>query len=105
MTADANIPKGLMQQLQQMQAQALKAQSELAEEIVSGSAGGGALKVTITGDQRCTAVEIDPALLETADVDMLQDLVLTALNNALEESRQLALKRLGPLASGLAPKT
>lgn len=102
MAEESDFPKGMLQQLQQMQEQVLKAQSELATEEVTGAAGGGSVKVTVTGDQRCTAVEIDAALLEDTDVEMLQDLVLAALNNALEESRQLAVKRLGPLSGGIS---
>ncbi|MDX1437544.1 MAG: YbaB/EbfC family nucleoid-associated protein [Anaerolineales bacterium] len=96
-----NNPTGMMKQLQQMQEQLLEAQASLAEETVTGAAGGGAVKVTLTGDQKCTAVEIAPELLEDADSEMLQDLILTALNNALEDSRTLAQDRLGPLTSGL----
>ena len=103
MVKDADFPDGMMQQIQQMQAQVLKAQNVLAEETVTGSAGGGAVVVTITGGQQCRAVEIDPELLQEPDAEMLGDLVLTAFNNALEESRQLALKRLGPLSGGLSP--
>lgn len=101
-----NAPKGMKQggmmgQLQNLQRQLQEAQERLAEEIVSATAGGGAVKVTVTGDQRCTAVEIDPELLKDADVDMLQDLVLTAVNAALDKSRELASERMGPMASGL----
>jgi DNA-binding YbaB/EbfC family protein len=92
---------GMMQQLQELQEQLQIAQDQLAEETVTGTAGGEAVKVTVTGDQRCTAVEIDAELLKDADVEMLQDLILTAMNNALEESRQMAADRLGPLAGGL----
>ena len=92
---------GMMKQLQQVQEQLLAAQQALAEETVEGTAGGGAVKVTITGDQRCTAIEIDPDLLADADVEMLQDLLMTALNNGLEESRNLAQDRLGPLTNAL----
>jgi DNA-binding YbaB/EbfC family protein len=93
--------KGMMAQLQQLQEQLLSAQQQLAEETVTGTAGGGAVKITVTGDQRCTAVEIAPDLLQEGDVELLQDLVLTALNSALEESRNLAAERLGPLTGGL----
>lgn len=102
MTEDSNIPQDMIKQLQQMQEQVLTAQNELAEETVEGSAGGGAVKVTVTGDQRCQAVVIDPETLKDADAEMLQDLILTAFNNALEASRELALKRLGPLSGGLS---
>ncbi len=94
-------PMGMMQQLQQLQQQLLEAQDKLKDETVTGSSGGGAVKITVTGDQRCTAVEIDPDLLADADVDLLQDLILTAMNSALEESRTLAQDRLGPLTGGL----
>jgi len=94
-------PMGMMRQLQRLQEQIAEAQARLAEETISASAGGGAVKVTVTGDQRCQAVEIDPALLQEGDVEMLQDLMLTAFNSALEGSRQLAAERLGPLTGGL----
>lgn len=96
-----NLDKGMLKQLQQMQEQMLQAQEELKNETVTASAGGGVIKITITGDQRVTAVEIDPALLKDADAAMLQDLMLTAMNTALEESRKLALERLGPLSGGM----
>jgi nucleoid-associated protein EbfC len=92
---------GMMGQLQKLQEQLQMAQAQLAEELVTATAGGGAIKVTVTGDQRCTAVEIDPEILQDADVEMLQDLVLTAFNAALDKSRDLAAERLGPLAGGL----
>jgi DNA-binding YbaB/EbfC family protein len=94
-------PMGMMGQLQKLQEQLQQAQAQLAEEIVTGTAGGGAVKVSVTGDQRCTAVEIDPEIVKDGDVEMIQDLVLTAFNNALEKSRELAAERLGPLAGGL----
>lgn len=92
---------GMMQQLQRMQQQLAEAQAALAEETVTASAGGGAIKVTMTGDQRCREVVIDPELLKDADAEMLQDLVLSAVNMALDQSRELASQRLGPLAGGL----
>ena len=94
-------PMGMMKQLQQLQEQLLAAQEQLAEETVTATSGGGAVKITVTGDQRCTAVEIDPGLLEDADVEMLQDLILTAFNTALDDSRNMAQDRLGPLTGGL----
>lgn len=91
----------MMQQIQRLQEQLAQAQAKLAEEIVTASAGGGAIKVTMTGDQKCRSVEISPDLLKDADAEMLQDLVLSAVNMALEQSRQLASERLGPLTGGL----
>lgn len=92
---------GMMQQMQKLQEQIQQAQAQLAEETVTAAVGGGAIKVTVTGDQRCRAVEIDPALLADADVEMLQDLILTAVNAALDQSREMAAEKLGPLAGGL----
>lgn len=92
---------GMMAQLQRMQQQLAEAQSALAEETVTATAGGGAIKVTMTGDQKCREVVIDPDLLKDADVEMFQDLVLSAVNLALDQSRELAAQRLGPLAGGL----
>jgi len=92
---------GMMAQLQKMQAQLAEAQAKLAEETVTATAGGGAIKVTMTGDQKCTAVEINSDLLKDADAEMLQDLVLSVVNMALDQSRELANQRLGPLAGGL----
>jgi DNA-binding YbaB/EbfC family protein len=94
-------PMGMMQQLQKLQEQLQATQAQLAEEVVTASAGGGAVSVSVTGDQRCQSVEIDPELLQDGDVEMLQDLVLTAFNSALEKSRDLAAERLGPLTGGL----
>jgi DNA-binding YbaB/EbfC family protein len=92
---------GMMQQIQRMQQQLADAQAKLAEETVSATAGGGAIKVTMTGDQKCKSVEISTDLLRDADAEMLQDLVLSAVNLALDQSRELASQRLGPLAGSL----
>jgi nucleoid-associated protein EbfC len=92
---------GMMQQLQRLQQQMAETQEQLALEIVSATTGGGAVKVSMTGDQKCQSVEIDPELLKDADAEMLQDLVLTAVNLALDKSRELQEQRMGPLTSGL----
>jgi DNA-binding YbaB/EbfC family protein len=96
-------PKGMdmMGQLQKLQEQVELAQAQLAEETVSATAGGGAVKITVTGDQRCQAVEIDPQVLLEADAEMVGDMILSAFNSALEKSRQMAADKLGPLAGGL----
>jgi len=90
--------RGVMQQIQQLQEQMLKAQEELKSEVVSGSAGGGAVIVEVTGDQRVLSVKVDSSLLEDGDQELLQDLILAAVNQGLDESRKLAEKKLGPLA-------
>lgn len=92
---------GMMQQLQKMQEQMESIQKQLSEETVTATAGGGSVKATVTGDQRCTAFEIDPELLKDADAEMVQDLVVTVMNLALDKSRELAADRMGPLAGGM----
>jgi len=92
---------GMMAQIKRLQEQMEAAQAQLAEEMVTSSAGGGAGEVTMTGDQHCKEVFIDPDLLKDADAEMLQDLVLSAVNLALDDSRKLADQKMGPLAGGL----
>jgi DNA-binding YbaB/EbfC family protein len=92
---------GMMQQIQRLQQQMVEAQEKLAMETVSATTGGGAVKVTVTGDQKCHSIEIDPELLKDADAEMLQDLILTAFNLALDMSRELQQQVMGPLTGGL----
>jgi len=91
----------MMAQIQRLQQQMAEAQEQLAVETVTATAGGGAIKVTMTGDQKCTGVEINPDFLKDADAEMLNDMVLTAVNLALDKSRELQGKTMGPLAGGL----
>ena len=95
--------KNILSQVQRMQADLAQAQAELAEQTIEASAGGGAVKVVMTGTQECRAITIDPGLLQAGDVHMLQDLVLLAVNQAVRDSQLLAARRRGPLAGGLAP--
>ncbi len=92
---------GMMQQIQKLQKQMEEAQAKLAEETVTVTTGGGAIKVVMTGDQKCKSVEISPEFLKDADAEMLQDMILSAVNMALDESRALQEKLMGPLAGGL----
>ena len=92
---------GMMQQLQKMQQQMAEAQEKLAVATVTATVGGGAIKVVMTGDQKCQSVEISPDFIKDADAEMLQDLVLSAVNMALDQSRALQEKLMGPLAGGL----
>ncbi|HAY84181.1 MAG TPA: YbaB/EbfC family nucleoid-associated protein [Chloroflexi bacterium] len=95
------LPKGMAQQIQAMQQKLQQAQQELAKAEVTGSAGGGVVKVTLRGDQTCTKVEIAPEMLADADHEMLQDLVLAAFNQAQEAMAQLTAEKLGPFSSAL----
>ncbi len=91
----------LLQQMKKMQEQLKVAQKELEKETVTASSGGGAVQVTMSGTQVCRSVEIKPELAISGDHEMLQRLILTSVNQALEQSRKLAAKKLGPLSGGL----
>jgi hypothetical protein len=92
---------GMMNQLKRLQEQMEQIQAQLAEETVTATVGGGAIKVTMTGDQKCRAIEIDPEMLKDADAEMLQDMLLSGVNLALDKSRELYAERMGPLAGGM----
>ena len=81
---------GMMKQVQQLQAQMMQVQKELAEETVSVSVGGGAVEVLIDGQQTVRRVTIHPDVVDPEDVEMLQDLIAAAVNEAMAKSRQLA---------------
>ncbi len=87
--------------MQKLQEQLVRTQEALKEETVEASAGGGAIKVVMSGTQECQSVSIDADLLANGDVEMLQDLVLLAVNQAIHDSQALAARRLGPLTGGL----
>ncbi len=91
----------MMQQVQKMQADMQQAQEDLAKETVTASAGGGAVKVTVTGGLEVISVEIDPEVVDPEDVEMLQDMVLAATNEAVNSSQEMASKRLGGITGGL----
>ena len=93
-----------MRQMQQMQQRLAKIQEELAEATVDGSAGGGAVTVTMTGQQQVRAVKIDPAVVDPEDVEMLQDLVLAAVNEALRGAMELQSRAAGAGAGGFDPQ-
>ncbi|PZR65001.1 MAG: YbaB/EbfC family nucleoid-associated protein [Chloroflexi bacterium] len=86
---------------QQMQTQMAQAQQELRETTLEATAGGGAVRVVITGAQELRSVEIDPGAVDPAEVEMLQDLVLTAVNEAIGRSKELAEQRMAGIAGGL----
>jgi DNA-binding YbaB/EbfC family protein len=85
----------LLQQAQQMQAQMAQAQEELAKEIVEASAGGGMVTVKATGSGEITEIAIEPKAIDPDDPELLQDLVLAAVNEALRSAQALAQSKLG----------
>jgi DNA-binding YbaB/EbfC family protein len=92
-------PMKMMQQVQKMQARMAKVQSELEAETVEASAGGGAVKAVVSGQQKVISIAIDAEAAE--DVEMLQDLVTAAVNEALERSREVASRRMEEVTAGL----
>ena len=91
----------MMAQVQQMQEQMRQAQEDLAKETVSASAGGGAVKATMTGGMELVSIEIDPDVVDPEDVEGLQDLVIAAVNEAMASSQELANKKMGGITGGL----
>jgi DNA-binding YbaB/EbfC family protein len=95
----------MMKQVQQMQADMAKAQEELENEVVEATAGGGSVKVSITGALELRELTIDPAAIDPDDPELLQDLVLAAVNEAIRAAQELAANKMaaasGPLAGGL----
>jgi DNA-binding YbaB/EbfC family protein len=91
----------MLKQLQQMQERVMKVQEELGDKTVEGTAGGGMVTVVATGHQKVLSVQVKPEVVDPADVEMLQDLVLAAVNDALEKARALAQKELGAVTGGL----
>ena len=93
--------KFMMQQAQKLQAQLLKAQEELAALNVEASSGGGAVKVVMNGQQQVQSVKIAPEVVNPEDVEMLEDLVLTAVKEAQAMAQEAAAKKMGGLTGGL----
>ena len=93
----ANLQRMAMQMQQAME----RVKVELAESMVDGSAGGGVVKAVVTGDQKLVSVTIDPSAVDPADVDMLQDLVVAAVNDALRSSKELADQKMAAVTGGL----
>ncbi|HEY2201241.1 MAG TPA: YbaB/EbfC family nucleoid-associated protein [Solirubrobacteraceae bacterium] len=91
----------MMQQVQKMQQDMEAAQEELKHETVEASAGGGMVSVRISGDLQVQAVRIDPAAVDPEDAEILADMVLAAVNEALRSAQELAASKLGATTGGL----
>jgi len=92
-------PMKMLRQVQQMQDRMQKVQKELETETVEATAGGGAVTVVATGTQKLVSVRIDPAA--TDDAEMLQDLVVAAVNDAMERSKEMAAAKMQALTAGM----
>ena len=91
----------MMRQVQQMQADMMKAQEELKNEVVEASAGGGMVTVKMSGDLELKELRIDPEAVDPEDVELLQDMVQAALNEALRSAQELAASKMGAVTGGL----
>jgi DNA-binding YbaB/EbfC family protein len=94
------INNDMLKRIQKMQSQAMQIQEKLGEEIVEGESGGGMVKARLSGHGDLVELKIDPELLKPEDVGMLEDLVLVAVNNGLQKSRDLAASSMGSLDMG-----
>jgi len=91
----------ILQQAQQMQAEMLKAQEDLKNEVVEATVGGGMVAVKMTGDMELKEIRIDPEAVDPDDVEMLQDMVLAAVNEAIRSAQELASSKMNQAAGGL----
>ncbi len=91
----------LMKQAQQMQQQMEQAQEQLKDEVVEASAGGGMVKVKMSGDLRLLELTIDPDAIDPEDAELLQDMVLAATNEAIRSAQELATSKMGGITGGL----
>jgi len=99
----ASIPGmgNILKQAQEMQARMAKIQEELANKTVQGSAGGGMVQVTVNGQFNLTALKIEPAAINPEEKDMLEDLILAAVNDGMRKARELASAEMAKLTGGL----
>ena len=91
----------MLRQAQQMQAQMAKIQEELAEARTEATAGGGVVKVTIIGGSKVESIEISPEVVDPEDIEMLQDLVMAAVNEAMDTAQAKAAKKMSAITGGL----
>ncbi|MDJ0831041.1 MAG: YbaB/EbfC family nucleoid-associated protein [Desulfobacterales bacterium] len=91
----------MMKQAQKLQSKMLKMQEELAEKTVEAAAGGGMVKVVANGRQQVLSIQIEPEVVDPEDVEMLQDLVLAAVNDALARSQEMMASEMGKLTGGV----
>jgi nucleoid-associated protein EbfC len=91
----------MLKQVQKMQEEMMAAQESLKDEVVEASAGGGMVTVQVTGDLNIKSIKIDPEAVDPDDVELLQDMVLAAVNEAVRSAQELASSKLGGIAGGL----
>ena len=92
---------GLMKKAQKMQSEMLKIQEELAKRVVEGTAGGGIVKVQVNGAREALSVRIDPQAVDPGDIEMLEDLVLAAVKEALRKADEMAKSEMAKITGGM----
>jgi len=90
-----------MKQAQKMQAKMAEMQEKLKDEVLEASAGGGTVKVTITGDLQVTSITIDPSAVDPEDVELLQDMTTAAVNEAIRAAQELGQRRMAEITGGM----
>ncbi len=93
--------KNILRQAQQMQAKLVKAQEELEKATVEASSGGGAVTVVVSGQQQLRSIKISSEAVDPDDIEMLEDLILTAVNEGMEKAKELAASQIGAITGGL----
>jgi DNA-binding YbaB/EbfC family protein len=91
----------MMKQAQKLQAKMLKLQEEMAEKTVEASAGGGMVKVMANGKQQIVSIQIEKEVVDPEDIEMLQDLILAAVNDALSKAQEMVSEEMGKLTGGM----
>lgn len=95
-------PQKMLKQMQKMQSDMQRVQMELQEETVQASAGGGAVTAVVSGGLEIKAVKIDPKVVDPEDVEMLEDTIVAAVNEAMRQAQDLAQRRIGEITGGLS---
>ena len=93
--------KKMMKQAQQLQKQMMQMQEELETATVEATVGGGAIKVVVSGKMKLESIEIDPDAVSPDDVEMLQDLILAAVNEGMDKAQEMASQKMGALTGGM----
>jgi len=91
----------MMKQMQKMQAEMGRVQEELGQEQIEATAGGGMVKAVVNGKQELVSIEIKPEAVDPEETDLLQDMVLAAVNEAMRQAQELAAKKMGALTGGM----
>lgn len=91
----------LLKQAQEMQSRMAKIQEELAQKTVDGSAGGGMVQVTVNGQLALTAIKIDPSVINSEEREMLEDLIMAAINDGMRKARDMASSEMSKITGGL----